>query len=70
MTEKTLSPDSPIVQGVRKFAIERGYSGYTETPAQIAERWARMQVGGYGWFPKTEAEKQQVADLMNVTVEG
>lgn len=45
------------------------YNGYTESESKIHNRFARMQLGGYGWFPKTEDKQEQVKILENITAE-
>lgn len=39
---------------------------YTETDEQVRTRWARWKMGGYGWFPRTADEEEQVELLANI----
>ena len=42
---------------------------FTETPEQIEDRRARWTLGGYGWFPTTPDEHEQVRLLISITAD-
>ena len=44
-------------------------SNFTDTPTKIQVRLARWKLGGYGWFPKTDDEREQVRILIAVTTD-
>jgi len=45
------------------------YHGYKEASEPINERWLRWKLGGYGYFPATDDEREQLRLLDAITEE-
>jgi hypothetical protein len=45
------------------------YNGWTESESNYKHRSACNKMGGYGWTPKTDDEREQVRLLQTITAE-